>query len=116
MISEHHSLTPSEGWPSFTRSDDLVATIAAHLLTSHTGSIWRYYNLTSSTSIWSSDTLPLNELYLSFSSHSAEGVSQLEEFTVIINKDQSEHYKQLSSLVYQLTADFGLTSVISDVV
>lgn len=108
MTSEHITFTPSAGWPFFARSADLEALISDSLPREHVGGIWSYYGFTAWTAIWSSDASPENDLYLSFAGYPTEVPSYVDGLSVVLSDDQSEHYKQLSSLIHQLITDFGL--------
>ena len=108
MTSEHFTLTPPGGWPSFVRRAELEALISEYLPVTDSGGIWRYYGFTSWTAVWSSDTSPDSILCLSFAGYPTEAPSHVDELSIVLSDDQSEHYQQLSTLVQRLISDFAL--------
>ena len=107
---ESFALAPEQGWPGFVRSSEVEELIEASLLRVGSGGIWRYYNFTSDTSVWSADSSPDSYLYVGWDCFVPGQASKIQEMTVCLTDDHSEHFTQLSEVVRRLVSDFGLCS------
>ncbi len=110
MKFESFALVPEQGWPGFARSSEVEELLLGSLLRVGSGGIWRYYNFTSDTSVWSADSSPDNSLCVGWDCPVSGQASKIQEMTVSLTDDHSEHFAQLSEVVRRLISDFGLCS------
>lgn len=98
-----HVIAPAEGWERFPSTDSLLETIHTALPLRGSGGLWRYYNFTSTSSIWDAD-LPLrNCLSIDFRDVSSKQIAEL-----AVEATPTEHpcHLQLRALLERLAIEY----------
>jgi hypothetical protein len=108
MKSGSYDLLPPQGWEAFVRTEEVESFLWDQLHLVERGGIWRYYNFTSGSSIWDSDTTPGQSVCLDYANIPNETPLQFEHLTFVLTADDSEHYRQLVSVAHHLVSHFGL--------
>ncbi len=101
------TLAPPGGWERFSETARLEAAIWAALPLDDRRARWRYYNFTSTSSIWDSDLAEQNWLMLDVR-HADDGRRTVEELVVEMTPSSSLCGDQLKALVEKLAAEFDL--------
>jgi hypothetical protein len=103
-------LSPLGGWKDFPHAERLEEVVWSALLLTDHGGPWCYYNFTSTSSIWDSDTPERNWLSLT-RRHSAEGPPVIEELLVELTPSAHPCHAQLEALLQRLQDEFGVRAV-----
>ena len=104
------TLAPPGGWEQFADAKRLEAQIWSDLPLTDRNGRWRYYNFTSTSSIWDSDLLEQNWLVLSVR-QSDDGHRMVEELVIETTPSASPCAAQLEALVQKLAEEFNVRPV-----
>lgn len=104
------TLEPPEGWEQFADTKRLEATIWLALPLSDRGGSWRYYNFTSTSSIWDSDLPEQNWLVLSVR-QADDGRRTVEELVIETTTSEGRCVAQLEALVQKLAEEFNVRPI-----
>ena len=104
-----YDLAPEAGWGSF-RSAAILDAIWAQLTLVENGGDWRYYNFTSTSSVFDSDTDDVNRITIEFAELPSDtrNTQQIQSMMVELDDAAILHYNGLLQLIDTLRSEFGL--------